>query len=29
MHGSRDVGIGLIRKIVRDLEISAREWNSL
>ena len=29
MHGNRDIGVGLIRKIVRDLGISREEWNSL
>ena len=29
MHGSRDIGIGLIRDMLGKLGISREEWNSL
>lgn len=28
-HGSKDIGIGLLRKIVRDAEVSVEEWQEL
>lgn len=28
MHGNRDIGIGLLRKILRDAELSVEEWLS-
>jgi predicted RNA binding protein YcfA (HicA-like mRNA interferase family) len=29
VHGSKDVGIGLLRKIIRDAEVSVEEWQEL
>ena len=29
VHGSRDIGVGVIRTIIRQLGISREEWNSL
>jgi predicted RNA binding protein YcfA (HicA-like mRNA interferase family) len=29
MHGSRDIGVGLIRDMLGKLGISREEWNSL
>ena len=29
IHGSRDIGVGLIREILREAGISREEWNSL
>jgi len=28
-HGGKDIGIGLLRKIIRDAETSVEEWQAL
>lgn len=28
-HGNKDIGVGLLRKIIRDAEVSVEEWQEL
>jgi predicted RNA binding protein YcfA (HicA-like mRNA interferase family) len=29
VHGSKDIGVGLLRKIIRDADVSVEEWQEL
>ncbi|MGH7494640.1 MAG: type II toxin-antitoxin system HicA family toxin [bacterium] len=29
VHGNKDIGIGLLRKIIRDTGLTVEEWNEL
>jgi predicted RNA binding protein YcfA (HicA-like mRNA interferase family) len=29
IHGNKDIGVGLLRKIIRDAEITVEEWQKL
>lgn len=29
VHGNKDIGIGLLRKIIRDAGVTVDEWNNL
>lgn len=28
-HGNKDIGVGLLRKIIRDTAVSVEEWQEL
>ncbi|MGH7600284.1 MAG: type II toxin-antitoxin system HicA family toxin [bacterium] len=28
-HGNKDIGVGLLRKILREAEVSVEEWQNL
>jgi len=29
MHGNRDIGVGLLRRILREADVSVEEWQEL